>query len=145
MVIESAALATSVGPGTSAGPAALVLKPQIGSPPGGPPATWTLPARAHRSHEGEHGNEASDADGTVAGARARLASRVGGAGGLMPGLGAAAGLGLGVGEGWTVEVVGDFVGAGVLVGVGVGLGEAAWTGDATPSDSTTATVASADR
>jgi hypothetical protein len=135
MVIESAAAATSVGPGTSAGPAALVLKPQIGSPPGGAPATRTVPARAHRSHEGEQGNEASDADGTVAGARARVASRVGAVAGLTPGLGAVAGFGLGAGEG---------AGAGDLVGDGVGLGLAACAGVAMPTDSSTATVANAD-
>jgi hypothetical protein len=136
MVIESPAPATSVGPGTSAGPAALVLKPQIGSPPGGAPATRTFPARAQRSHEGEQGNEASDADGTVAGARARVASRVGAGAGLTPGLGAFAGFGLGAGE---------EAGVGALVGDGVGLGLAPSTGVATPSDSSTAAVASADR
>jgi hypothetical protein len=113
-----------------------VLKPQIGSPPGGAPATRTFPARAQRSHEGEQGNEASDADGTVAGARARVASRVGAGAGLTPGLGAFAGFGLGAGE---------EAGVGAFVGDGVGLGLAPSTGVATPSDSSTAAVASADR
>jgi hypothetical protein len=119
ILIESFAPATRVGPGTTAGPAVEVLKPQTGSPPAGAPAIWMVPGSAQMSHDGEQGVDASDADGTVAGARDRLAN-LDTTGGLTPGLGASTGLGLGAGDG----VVAAFVG-GAGVGVGVGLGPAA--------------------
>src|SRR5438132_2526556 len=123
-VTVSLSLTIRLGPGICAGPPALVLKPQTGRPPAGPPVTWMVPVSAHRSQAPAVQVVAgSEAEAAVAGARACRAIRDGGTSGLTPGLGAPGGRAGAEGAGVPLG------GAGLLLlGVGVGDCVSAWTG-----------------
>src|ERR1700736_117852 len=128
MVSVSFSFTIRLGPGTCAGPPALVLKPQTGRPPAGPPATWMVPVSAHRSQvPAVQVVAGSEAEAAVAGARACRASLDVGTSGLTPGFGALAGSVGADGAGVPLGGVGL-----VLLGVGVGLCVAAWTGAPVP-------------
>ncbi len=132
-VTVSVSLTIRLGPGICAGPPALVLKPQTGSPPVGPPVTWMVPLSAQRSQAPAVQVVAgSEAEAAVAGARAWRAIRDGGTSGLTPGFGALAGSAGAEGAGVPLGGAGF-----VLLGV-VGVGDcvAACTGAPVPMEPT---------